>query len=238
MNRQLTALLLISMLLLPGCLQSAETEPIVEEEIQVTLPTIVAVEQTTGCDNLNPIHCMLPFPSDAFLIEDNSTMTGLRVNYAENTLPVSGSLSNSGENAEIESLNLMDGMSPSTQIMTAFSTLPNLTGVADQYTVGLSMETGHATTLLNIDTGEKIAHWVETDARADDAEATILFIRTMRSLEPNTAYGIGISGLGVTPSVAFQAILDGMQTDAPDVEARQNSMACLLYTSPSPRDRG
>ena len=228
MNRQLTALLLISMLLLPGCLQSAETEPIVEEEIQVTLPTIVAVEQTTGCDNLNPIHCMLPFPSDAFLIEDNSTMTGLRVNYAENTLPVSGSLSNSGENAEIESLNLMDGMSPSTQIMTAFSTLPNLTGVADQYTVGLSMETGHATTLLNIDTGEKIAHWVETDARADDAEATILFIRTMRSLEPNTAYGIGISGLGVTPSTAFQAILDGQQTDAPDVEARQNSMAVLI----------
>ena len=228
MNRQLTALLLISMLLLPGCLQSAETEPIVEEEIQVTLPTIIAVEQTTGCDNLNPIHCMLPFPSDAFLIEDNSTMTGLRVNYAENTLPVSGSLSNSGENAEIESLNLMDGMSPSTQIMTAFSTLPNLTGVADQYTVGLSMETGHATTLLNIDTGEKIAHWVETDARADDAEATILFIRTMRSLEPNTAYGIGISGLGVTPSTAFQAILDGQQTDAPDVEARQNSMAVLI----------
>ena len=228
MNRQLTALLLISMLLLPGCLQSAETEPIIEEEIQVTLPTIIAVEQTTGCDNLNPIHCMLPFPSDAFLIEDNSTMTGLRVNYAENTLPVSGSLSNSGENAEIESLNLMDGMSPSTQIMTAFSTLPNLTGVADQYTVGLSMETGHATTLLNIDTGEKIAHWVETDARADDAEATILFIRTMRSLEPNTAYGIGISGLGVTPSTAFQAILDGQQTDAPDVEARQNSMAVLI----------
>jgi hypothetical protein len=171
---------------------------------------------------------MLPFPSDAFLIEDNTTVTGLRVNYAENTLPVSGSLSNSGENAEIESLNLMDGMSPSTQIMTAFSTLPNLTGVADQYTVGLSMETGHATTLLNIDTGEKIAHWVETDARADDAEATILFIRTMRSLEPNTAYGIGISGLGVTPSTAFQAVLDGQQTDAPDVEARQNSMAVLI----------
>ena len=126
MNRQLTALLLISMLLLPGCLQSAETEPSddVEEQIQVTLPTIVALEQTAGCDNFNSIHCMLPFPSDAFLIEDNSTVTGLRVNYAENTLPVSGSLSNSGENAEIESLNLMDGMSPSTQIMTAFSTLP------------------------------------------------------------------------------------------------------------------
>jgi len=231
MNRQLTAFILILMLLLPGCLQSADIEPsddVEEEIVEDVLPTIVALEQTDGCDNLNPLHCMLPFPSDAFLIEDNSTVTGLRVNYAESTLPESGSMSNSGDSAEIESLNLLDGMSPSTQIMTAFTTLPNLTGVADQYTIGLSMEAGHATTLLNLDTGEKVAHWVETDARADDAEATILFIRTMRSLEPNTAYGIGISGLGVTPSIAFQAILDGQQTDAPDVEARQDSMAALI----------
>ena len=231
MNRQLTALMLILMLLLPGCLQSADVESdadVEEEIVEEVLPTIVALEQTDGCDNLNPLHCMLPFPSDAFLIEDNSTVTGLRVNYAESTLPESGSMSNSGDSAEIETLNLLDGMSPSTQIMTAFTTLPNLTGVANQYTVELSMEAGHATTLLNLDTGEKVAHWVETDARADDAEATIVFIRTMRSLEPNTAYGIGISGLGVTPSVAFQAILDGQQTDAPDVEARQGSMAALI----------
>ena len=231
MNRQLTAFMLILMLLLPGCLQSTEVETaedVQEEIVEEVLPTIIAVEQTDGCDNLNPLHCMLPFPSDAFLIEDNSTVTGLRVNYAESTLPESGSLSNSGENAEIEALNLLDGMSPSTQIMTAFSTLPNLTGVADQYSIGLSLEAGHATTLLNLDTGEKVAHWVESDARADDESATILFIRTLRSLEPNTAYGIGISGLDVTPSVAFQAILDGHQTDAADVEARQESMASLI----------
>ncbi len=219
------------MILLPGCLQSSEVETaedVQEEIVEEVLPTIIAVEQTDGCDNLNPLHCMLPFPSDAFLIEDNSTVTGLRVNYAESTLPESGSLTNSGENAEIEALNLLDGMSPSTQIMTAFSTLPNLTGVADQYSIGLSLEAGHATTLLNLDTGEKVAHWVESDARADDESATILFIRTLRSLEPNTAYGIGISGLDVTPSVAFQAILDGHQTDAADVEARQESMASLI----------
>ena len=232
MNRRLTALFLILMMLVPGCLESSEIEPTdVEDEIfETPLPTVIAVEQTDGCDNLNHLHCMLPFPSDGFLLEDNSTVTGLRVNYAENTLPVSGSLSNSGESVHIESLNLLDGMSPSTQIMTAFSTLPNLTGVADQYSIGLSMEAGHATTLLNLDTGEKVAHWVETDARADDDSATIVFIRTLRSLEPNTAYGIGISGLSVTPSVAFQAILDGQQTDAPDVESRQESMAALIQS--------
>jgi hypothetical protein len=232
MNRRLTALFLILMMLVPGCLESSEIEPtdVEDEIIETPLPTVIAVEQTDGCDNLNPLHCMLPFPSDGFLIEDNSTVTGLRVNYAENTLPVSGSLSNSGESVHIESLNLLDGMSPSTQIMTAFSTLPNLTDVADQYSIGLSMEAGHATTLLNLDTGEKVAHWVETDARADDDSATIVFIRTLRSLEPNTAYGIGISGLSVTPSVAFQAILDGQQTDAPDVESRQESMTALIQS--------
>ena len=237
MNRRLIALLLTSMLLLPGCLDSSETDTtgdVVDssetnpDDDVVDTSAIISVPHTDGCDNLNPLHCMLPFPSDAFLVEDNTTVTGHRVNYAENTLPVSGSLSNSGESVQIESLNRLDGMSPSTQIMTAFSTLPNLTGVADQYSIGLSIEAGHATTLLNLDTGEKIAHWVETDARADDESATIVFIRTLRSLEPNTAYGIGISGLDVTPSAAFQAILDGHQTDAPDVEARQESMASLI----------
>ena len=231
MDRRFVALTLVLMLLLPGCLGTEENDgsEVVEEETNTTpLPTIVSVPQTDGCDNLNPIHCMLPFPSDAFLREDNSTVTGYRVNYAENTFPVSGSLAGQGENVQIDSINLMDGMSPTTQIMTAFSTIPDLTGVADQHTIGASLEAGHATILLNLETGEKVAHWVETDARADDETGTIVFIRTLVQLEPNTAYGVGISGLNVTPSVAFQAVLDGLETDAPDVEARQISMANLI----------
>ena len=79
-----------------------------------------------------------------------------------------------------------------------------------------------------MDSGEKVPHWVEIDARADDETATIVFIRTIVQLDPNTAYGVGISGLNVTGSVAFQAILDGLETDAPDVESRQDSMADLI----------
>ena len=100
--------------------------------------------------------------------------------------------------------------------------------MADQHTIGASLEEGHATILLNLDTGEKVPHWVETDARADDETATIVFIRTLEQLNPNTPYGVGISGLNVTPSVAFQAVLDGLETDAADVEARQTSMASLI----------
>ena len=92
MDRRFVALTLVFMLMLPGCIGTDDVEVIEEETETTPLPSIVSVPQTNGCDNLNPIHCMLPFPSDAFLREDNSTVTGLRVNYAENTLPVSGSL--------------------------------------------------------------------------------------------------------------------------------------------------
>ena len=122
----------------------------------------------------------------------------------------------------------MDGMSPTTQIMTAFTTIPDLTGVANQHTIGDSLNDDHATILMNLDTGERVAHWVEIDARADDETATILFIRTLVQLEPNTPYGVGISGLNVTPSVAFQSILDGMETDAPDVEQRRSLITDLI----------
>ena len=189
-------------------------------------PASIAVSQSPGCDNLNPIHCMLPFPSDAFLKVDSTTVTGLKVDYQNETLPVSGSV----ESVYIPGLNRFDGMSPSTQIMTAFSTIPNLTGVADQHSIATSLEDGHATILLNLDSGERVAHWVETDARQTDATQTLIFIRTIRGLEPNTAYGVGISGLGVSASAAFQAILDGVETDAADVEVRRTSLDALVTT--------
>ena len=44
-------------------------------------PPPVEVRHDAGCDDLNPIHCLLPFPSDAFLAEDATTTTGFRVNY-------------------------------------------------------------------------------------------------------------------------------------------------------------
>ena len=232
-DRRLFALLIVTAMLLPGCLSGETTKDVTDDdghdhehgdEPEPEPPGPVSVPNTPGCDNLNPIHCMLPFPSDAFLIPDASTETGWRVNYANTTLPESGSM----DNVNIPSINRLDGMSPSTQIMTAFSTIPNLTGVADQHTIASSLEDGHATILLNLDTGARVPHWVEIDARADDVTKTIVYIRTIGPLDPNTAYGIGMSGMDVEPSAAFQAILDGNVTNAQDIEARRNSMDDLL----------
>ena len=233
MNRRLLATALVLMLLLPGCLGGSDPAPIDEEgppppvtfpEDPVDTSEVTAVPHTEGCDSLSTIHCMLPFPSDAFLREDPTTETGWRVNYSVSTFPASGSV----DEVSIPNINLLDGMSPSTQIMTAFTQAPVLTDVADQHAIGLSLEDGHPTILLNLDTGERVPHWVELDARADSLQETIVFIRTAGPLDPDTAYGVGMSGMSLTPTAAFQALLDGNLTDAPDIERRRDAMGDLI----------
>ena len=175
---------------------------------------------------------MFPFPSNAFLTEDSSTVTGYRVNYTKTSVPGSGTF----KQVEIPGLNRLDGMSPSTQILTAFDEDPVLTGVANQSAIEKSLIADHATILVNLDTGERLPHWVELDSRTDNKGPTILYIRTIRGLDHNTAYGVGISGLTnstgdlISPSLAFKALIEGDYTDAPDVELRAASFDNLFVS--------
>ena len=67
---------------------------------------------------------------------------------------------------EILILNQMDGASPNTQIMTAFTIEPDVSDLAGQYSIAKSLESGHSTVLMNKLTGELIPHWVELDIRS------------------------------------------------------------------------
>ena len=122
---------------------------------------ILQIAHVDGCDNTNSIHCMLPFPSDVFLIDDPGTVTGKRIHYSSNTIPGSGTVNP----IEIPILNQMDGASPNTQIMTAFTIEPDVSDLAGQYSIAKSLESGHSTVLMNKLTGELIPHWVELDIR-------------------------------------------------------------------------
>ena len=248
--QKMLAIALVLMFFSPGCLQSNDETtievPSIEETVDelddivensttvveqvVPEPELIAVPQEQGCDNINPLHCMFPFPSSAFLTSDSSTATGYRVNYTETSLPNSGI---SGD-VVIPGINRLDGMSPSTQILTAFDENPILEGVANQSSIDKSLELNHSTVLVNLETGEKLPHWVELDARTDKRGPTILYIRTLRGLDHNTAYGVGISGLTnstgslISPSLALQALIDGNYTDAPDIESRSQSFDNLF----------
>ena len=152
---------------------------------------ILQIADIEGCDNTNSIHCMLPFPSDAFLIEDQNTTTGKRIHYTSTTIPNSGTV----DLVEIPILNQMDGASPNTQIMTAFEKEPDISELAGQFSIAKSLESGHSTLLINKLTGELVPHWVELDIRSEEDQPTILHIRTIKALEHNTPYVVTISGL-------------------------------------------
>ena len=226
-----------------GSTDSVENENINDENNDIPLPDcelndscfepeeqLVMIPHSDGCDNINPIHCMLPFPSDAFLVDDETKVTGKRINYLPTSLPGSGSKST----IEIPLINQMDGFSTSTQIMTAFSSTPELFNIANQNNILPSINIGHQTLLVNLETGDLVEHWVELDARAEDGEASILHIRTVKHLNFNTEYGVLVHGLMdiseqlIQPSEALSAIINEDTTDSIDIENRRNDINNLI----------
>jgi len=94
-KKTLIAILIVTSILLSGCTEvSNETTDEIEDNIPLpdceldnsciddTLDNgeneVLTVPHSNGCDNINPIHCMLPFPSNAFLLDDSTTITGKR----------------------------------------------------------------------------------------------------------------------------------------------------------------
>ena len=234
-------------MVLSGCTgastDSVENENINDENNDIPLPDcelndscfepeeqLVMIPHSDGCDNINPIHCMLPFPSDAFLVDDETKVTGKRINYLPASLPGSGSKST----IEIPLINQMDGFSTSTQIMTAFSSTPELFNISNQNNILPSINIGHQTLLVNLENGDLVEHWVELDARAEDGEAVILHMRTVKHLNFNTEYGVlvhglmDISGQLIQPSEALNAIINEDTTDSIDIENRRNDINNLI----------
>ena len=242
--KTLIAFLIVSSILLSGCTEASndtvdETDnnniPLEDCELnnnclEDETEEIITIPHTDGCDNINPIHCMLPFPSNAFLVDDSSTITEKRINYSPTSLPGSGSKSV----IEIPLINQMDGFSTSTQIMTAFSSIPNVDMMANQNNITPSMNSDHQTILVNMNNGELVEHWVELDARAEEGQEVILHIRTIKHLEFNTEYGVLVHGLTdesgefIQPSEALRAIMNGNTTDSLDIEERREGISNLV----------
>ena len=95
----------------------------------------------------------------------------------------------------------------------------------------------HPTIILNADDNHVVAHWAELDARAQQGEQTILHLRTAAALEHDTNYIVVIRGLTdaegdvIQPSQALQALLDGVETDAGDVESRRVAYTNHIQTA-------
>ena len=193
-------------------------------------PDVKLTSKSDFCDDVNPHHCMLPFPAPTFLIDDETTNTGYRLHIPGEAIPDSGST----PTGAFHMINRLDGYSPSTQIFTAFDSTPDVSSMADQYNIGDSLNSEHGTVLINLNTGEIQPHWVEIDSRTQDDEVTFVYIRTVRGLEHDTPYGVAYrnmvdqEGNAIEGSDAFVALRDNLITGSSQIENQRNKYEDLF----------
>ncbi len=201
-------------------------------------PIHVVVEEQ--CEGTNPRNCILPWPSDRWLEEDSSTTTGFRLMYDAAAVPTN----KDGDPFAVEPYSVRDGFSPASTIITVFG------GDVDTTTPGfpvegswdLSLAPDSPTVIVDLETGERIAHFAEIDLRAHEEETegtllpddALLYLRPAARLEDDRAYGVALRNLrlvdGTTPEAypAFAALRDGVITDSASIEARREAHEAMF----------
>jgi hypothetical protein len=169
------------------------------------------------CDPLVPDVCALPFPSDAFTVPDESSVTGKRVKFAATTLPGP---------TDPSVFELSDGFSPGAGITTF---LPGATtdNLPDPLNIERSLEPGSPTVLIEAETLERVPHFSELDMSHDNDARRAFIVRPVVRLKPGMRYIVAIrnvvdaAGAALEPSPAFRALRDDEPSDEGSVDLRR-----------------
>lgn len=141
------------------------------------------------CNPLGGGHCMEPWPSSVYELADATSATGVRL-----AIPVGGLLTNSnGDKVDPAPWNKADGFSAAAAIVTAFPGGVDDSNLVDQLHFADSLTATSPTVLLDLTTGERVAHFAELDVTAastPDSEA--LYIRPAARLTAGHRYGVAI----------------------------------------------
>jgi hypothetical protein len=239
---------ILPMRLLPLALLLAACPSAAPDDAPAPIPIAIADE----CEGMIPInqHCLLPWPSDRWLVDDPSTVTGKRLQYDPAAFP----LNIDGDLFDVEAYSYRDGFSPSSTILTVFDPdvdTENTVGLAVQGRWELSTADDSPTILLDLETGERVPHMVELDARAheDDQdqivpEKALLYLRPSKNLEADRSYAVALRNITLAdgtiaqPNAAFVALRDGTITTSASLEARRaryDAMFAALEADGVPR---
>lgn len=180
------------------------------------------------CENLDPTHCLMPYPSSRFLVEDGATDSGYRVQIDEAAFP----LNQFDEPVSRPSTwNRFDGFSPMTSIIAGFAGKVDQTNLATEFKIGDSLLETSPTILIDAETGERVAHIAEIDEWPNaDPNTTTFYMRPAQRLEENRRYVVAlrdlvlVDGTPVEPSAYFKALRDDENTDVDELEARRANM--------------
>lgn len=187
------------------------------------------------CEALVPEFCALPWPSDYFLADDPSTPTGHRLAVGATTLP-QATVRGRSTHIDPAPLATRDGWSVNASIL-AYLPGATATGLPSPANIGLSLEDGSPTVLMNAQTGERVPHFSEIDESVGDPEAPRTFIvRPVVPLEHATRYIVAIRGVvdaggAVIPaSETFAALRDGTDSDLAYITQRREHFEALFGT--------
>jgi len=262
MNNQLSSLLAVCVLIVAtGCSDGNNSRnvllaaPVIDpapnpgpnEEVAVLAPPL-------DCDPLTPSYCGFPYPNNYWSVEDSSTVTGLRLALPQVIMPRSAA----GQQSGTAPFNEMDGFSPGIAAMTH---MPGATvaGLATPDTIAASLLPQSPTVIINVTTGERLAHWVDRDEYVVEAKLRVgdmerlprfnidrdidelrqeqaLMLRPAIRPEDATRYIVAIrnvidaDGMALEPSPGFLALRDGTPSDDPIIESRRAHFEELFNT--------
>ena len=178
-----------------------------------------------GCDPLDTRQCLLPFPSDALTVIDDTSVTNRRVAFPAGELPTNSS----GIDIDPMAWNRNDGFSANSPLLTWIddfdpqaSKLPSWTDLAS------SLSADSSVVLVDTTSGDRIPLWAEVDVDSATDDGQLLVVRPAISLAPATTYAVGLrnlvttDGTPVEPSPMFVVHRDGLATDIAEVEARRD----------------
>jgi hypothetical protein len=177
------------------------------------------------CDPIDPRHCMLPFPSDFFSVEDLATVTGRRIELPRESLPQNIE----GVHVDPTEWNRNDGFSPGALIATFVDGVDlERSGAAPVTDIARSLADDAPIVILEVATGARKPHWAELDASVSPAADRMLLIRPAINLLEGQRYVVALRGLRdsagdeLAPSDAFLALRDRLRTNVPELEARRD----------------
>ena len=188
------------------------------------------IATTPGCDPLDPTACLLPFPNDRFTTADPSTDTGRRV-----ALPATALTNASGVALDTTEWNRNDGFSPGSPV------LVNPVGVDPERShlppigdIGASLDPDSGTVLVDMDTGERLAHWAELDAEAASPDRQLLIVHPAVNLPVGHRIAVGLVDLrdaddeALEAPLSFRVYRDRLTTEIDEVESRRDAIDAAI----------
>jgi hypothetical protein len=156
--------------------------------------------------------CLLPWPSSALLTADPSTRTGFRVQLPAALMPKN----DNGVAVDPAPWNRADGFSPMTTLFVEWSTIIKPSPLPTWHDPGSSLDAASPTVIIDIDSGERVAHFIELESSPEVAAGhTEMYLRPAARLGEGRHYAVGIRTLTTTDgspvpvSAPFRELRDG-----------------------------